>query len=485
MRFRTKVLAANIILLSLSLGLLGYLLLHQSFTLAFKNQQNNALLQNNLIQSNVEYELLSIINEEQAFQKMQSALPDIGTRVHSGLMSQDADFFIYLNDQVLYQSCKELPPKHLLFDKLELGQKQMVVSKQGKQKFMYITSMNTIRGNNLFVVTKTDISSIYQLLQKQCAFFQFALALVLFLCSLVMAVICRMLTRPLEQLEHVSQSLGKGDYSVRSKEQGNDEITELSIQFNQMAASIEDHVAVLNLMIKRKEQFVADFTHEMKTPMTSIIGYADYIRSKETENEKIFLAANYIASEGKRLETMSRKLFDLIYLSQNDITRKKIYVCPLLTEIRESVQPLLSNKQLYLELKVTEDSILGDRDLLKTVFINLIDNAQKASFENGSITICGQVISGSEYEFQVTDHGIGMKPEIIKKVCDEFFMADKSRSRKEGGAGLGLSLVQSIITHHQGTLQIKSEEGIGTTAIIRLPRATADSQTSHPQGEQL
>ena len=95
------------------------------------------------------------------------------------------------------------------------------------------------------------------------------------------------------------------------------------------------------------------------------------------------------------------------------------------------------------------------------------------------------MISGAEYEFQVTDHGIGMKPEIIKKVCDEFFMADKSRSRKEGGAGLGLSLVQSIITHHQGTLQIKSEEGMGTTAIIRLPRATADSQTSHPQGEQL
>lgn len=468
MRFRDKVLASNIILLSIALGILGYVMIRQNFSLALQSLKEQALLQNNLVQSGVEYELLDVINSQATTSQISNAIPEIGARVHSGMMTMDASVYIYFDEKLLYQGGKEAPPDNTLFEELTLGTKHVQLIKNKKKYQMYVTSKNVIYNTNLYVVTKTDVTSAYTLMQKQIRFFKVALFFVLALCSLLMYGISRMLTRPLEQLHLVSNQLSGGDYHARAEIKTQDEIGELAHSFNLMACSIEEHIDTLTAMIKQKEQFVADFTHEMKTPMTSIIGYADMLRSKELTKERQVLAANYIFSEGKRLEIMSRKLFDLIYLSQNEIPLQQLSVILLFQEVKQSVSPMLTAKDISLTTELSPFYISGDKELLKTVFINLIDNARKASEKGSIISITGQVTEENHYRILVKDEGIGMAEEDVKRVCDEFYMVDKSRTRKEGGAGLGLSLVSIILDRHQAEWSLESTPNQGTTVTITL-----------------
>lgn len=468
MRFRDKVLASNIILLSIALGILGYIMIRQNFSLALEGLKEQALLQNNLVQSNVEYELLDVINSDASVARISSAIPEIGTRVHSGMMTMDESIYIYFNGHLLFQGGSDTPPEDTLFDKFTLGTKHVLLEKEKNSYQMYVTSKNVIYNTNLYVVTKTDATSAYTLMHKQLRFFKIALFFVLLLCSLLMLIISRMLTHPLELLHQTASQLSDGQYQARAEIKTQDEIGELAKSFNLMACSIEEHIDTLTAMIKQKEQFVADFTHEMKTPMTSIIGYADMLRSKELTKERQVLAANYIFSEGKRLEIMSRKLFDLIYLSQNEIPLKKLSVTHLLEEVTQSVSPMLTAKGISLSTKLPPFFISGDKELLKTVFINLIDNARKASKEQDIISITGQVTNDGRYQIFVTDNGIGMSKEDVKRVCDEFYMVDKSRTRKEGGAGLGLSLVSIILKRHHAEWSLESTLNQGTTVRITL-----------------
>jgi len=162
------------------------------------------------------------------------------------------------------------------------------------------------------------------------------------------------------------------------------------------------------------------------------------------------------------------KLFDLIYLKDNDLVRSEINTTGMAKEIADSMQPILDRKEIHLETAVESAIIYGDLELLKTVFINLIDNARKASTEQSTIWFRG-FSKENTYIFQVEDHGCGMDEETKQHICDEFYMADKSRSRAEGGAGLGMSLASLIILRHGATMEIESELGRGSIFTITLP----------------
>ena len=221
-------------------------------------------------------------------------------------------------------------------------------------------------------------------------------------------------------------------------------------------------------MVTRQEQFVADFTHELNTPMTSIIGYADTLRSRELTREQQIMAASYIFSEGQRLEAMSMKLFEFIYTKQHRITPKKLNLRKLMEEVRSSITPLLSSKNITLTIKDLNCYIDGDLDLLKSAFINLVDNARKASKEGGEIIFsCHQ--GDDTAILTVKDFGVGIPKEHLDKICDAFYMVDKSRSRKDGGAGLGLSLAALIFDAHNASMKVESQVGEGTEFRISFP----------------
>lgn len=461
MKFRYKVLIINMVLLSVSLGIVGYLMIRNNFRLAQDTQMQNAIVENNLVQSSVEYELLEVLNS--ASYHISEELSDIGTRVAGSMLTIDSCFYVrYGSDYAYSGDGEERFISEILFDNLEEGGKNCMIGSSGGRHYIYVSSCSRVNEKHLYIITKSDISEVYNQMKRQITYFRILIMIVLLAASLIMYTISRYLTRPLETLTRVTEEIAGGCYDTRVEVKTGDEIGQLADSFNRMAEAVSGHVEELQDMIHRRDQFVADFTHEIKTPMTTIIGYADTMRSMELSREEQIMSLNYIFSEGKRLETMSGKLFELIYLKQHEIARQPIHVEDMINEIARIVSPALLKKRITLTTEMEPAVISGNRELLVTAFVNLVDNARKASAENSSIMLSGCVVQQENYALSVIDHGIGMTEEDAARICDEFYMVDKSRSRREGGAGIGMSLVALILERHGAVLNIESVPGEGT-----------------------
>jgi Signal transduction histidine kinase len=187
-------------------------------------------------------------------------------------------------------------------------------------------------------------------------------------------------------------------------------------------------------------------------------------------DEERDMSLEYIYTEGKRLETMSQKLFDLLYLKNSTVFMEEQDAQELGAETILHMKPILDRKNITITSEFEDGEIYGDAELMKTVFINLLDNARKASEEGSEVFFGGKMVDDA-YEFVVKDNGIGISEEDQKKIFDEFFMVDKSRTRKEGGAGLGMSLVAIILEKHGAKIRIESELGKGTAIYTTWPLA--------------
>lgn len=481
MKFRYKVLIINIVLLSVSLGVTGYLMIRKNFEITLNSGINHGIEENNLVQSSVEYYLLQVLNgeeyqnqvkEENGQVYLQKQLQQIGSQMQSGVLAEASSFYIRFGTTYAYSSDdKEEQIRTKLFEKVKVGEKAYILQKESGKNYIYVTSCSLVENENLYVINKCDISGNYEILETQPRYFGAIIVGVLVIASLCLYGTTYYLTKPLEKLTRTSGDIARGNYAGRVEIASQDEVGELAEKFNCMAEAVEEHVYQLEDMIERREQFVADFTHEIKTPMTTIIGYADMMRSMELSRQEEIIALNYIFSEGKRLEIMSRKLFDLIYLKNTEIECGAVSVRKLVQEVEQIVRPLLNQKEITLVLDVEDSTIYANKDLFVTVLINLIDNARKASAQGTEIQMIGRKIVNERrkrYEIAVIDQGIGMNEEELKKICDEFYMADKSRARKEGGAGLGMSLVSLILERHGAEWKIESKQDEGTTVCIRM-----------------
>lgn len=421
-------------------------------------------------------------------------LPQIGSRVSSSVRSRDSFFYIYFDGEKVYTDDKsDARISDTLFKNLTTGNKNYMIKEESQKHYIYVTSQSVIDEKNLWIVSKCDASEAYTLLDEQIKYFRLIIIVILIAESVAMYFISRYMTKPLEKLNHVSEEIAQGDYATRVNVKSHDEIGLLAQKFNIMAQAVSDHVDELNDMVHRREQFVADFTHEIKTPMTSIIGYADTMRSLELPREEQMMALGYIFSEGKRLESMSQKLFELIYLRRHDIEKARVHMADLCAEVVKVVEPAYENRHLTIETEIEDAVLTVNRELLVTALVNMMDNARKASEEGQQVEVTGKFVDNMAcnirkdktdigeaesaddrkcmraYEICIIDHGIGMTKEQAAKICDEFYMADKSRARKEGGAGIGMSLVAIILEHHNAVLSVESEPRCGTTMRILLP----------------
>ncbi len=478
MKFRYKVLFVNLIILSVILGFTGYLFVYRNYKQALDVELRNAASENNMVKASIEYELLSVLNSETY--KISDDVSRIAKRVDSGMLLSGSTLYIKLEDNIVYSGAEdeETIPGEITTDQTT-DSKRYIYQDNGKQYYVYVSSPAYINNANLYIITRKDITNVYSQLNDNLQFLKIISIIVLLVSALIMYLISVLLTRPLEKLNMITTKISGGDYSVRADIDTNDEVGELADNFNTMAGSVEDHVEELKDMVKRRDQFVADFTHEMKTPMTTIIGYADSVRHLELSEEERDMSLEYIYSEGIRLETMSQKLFDLIYLKDNDIFMEELDAAELGEQIEHLMQPIMKGKNITLKTTFEEGTVYGDAELIKTVFINLLDNARKASEERSVVSFTGKVkeTDGNKvYEYLVEDTGIGMSEETRKRVFDEFYMADKSRTRKEGGAGLGMSLVSIILEKHNADIDIESEEGKGTRVYTRWRMESEDEE---------
>ncbi len=357
---------------------------------------------------------------------------------------------------------------HMGLDELSEENRSYKIVRDDGGVYLIFVSPVKAAGSVYYIETTKDITYVYTDRASALSSIQLITLLSVFLTAILTLIISHVLTKSIISLSKTTRRFAKGNLEIRARQKGNDEIAALSRDFNFMADSIEQKIDELKDRAERQEDFTASFAHELKTPLTSIIGYSDMIRTMPLSDEETMEYANYIYLQGKRLESLSFKLLELIASGKKEIEFKEINAESLITDVYNTVLLSLKEKNIRLSVDFSYAVLLGDKDLLSSLLINLIDNARKASADGSVIELKGRRANGV-YRISVKDHGIGIPKAALSHITEAFYMVDKSRARKEGGAGLGLSLCARIVGLHNGDWEIDSREGVGTTITVILP----------------
>lgn len=234
-----------------------------------------------------------------------------------------------------------------------------------------------------------------------------------------------------------------------------------------MAAQRERHVTELTDHARRQEEFLHSFAHETKTPLTAIIGYGELLLSRPEDPALVRESAGYIFREGRRLESLSRKLLDMFVLEKNGVTLRQTELSSFLEETAGALRPALERDGIQPEVRVQPGTAPIEPDLMASVCLNLLDNARKAVSRGGHILLEGAPAEDG-YTISVTDDGRGIALEDLGRITEPFYMADKSRARAQGGAGLGLTVCQRIAALHGAALKFDSSPAHGTRVQVHL-----------------
>ena len=231
---------------------------------------------------------------------------------------------------------------------------------------------------------------------------------------------------------------------------------------------ITEHVKLDNM----RKEFVADVSHELKTPITSIMGYADTLLESEYEKDMQDKFLNVISSEARR---MAKLVTDLLTLSRYDTNRVKKEITEfdlgeLVKKCQEKLQLEINKKNHMVECFVTANvpPVKADMDGIERVVLNILSNSIKYTPENGTIKIYVGFVYNDAY-IKVIDNGIGIPEDDLNRIFERFYRVDKARTREMGGTGLGLSIAKEILDQNNCSIDIKSKVGEGTEVVIRIP----------------
>ena len=339
---------------------------------------------------------------------------------------------------------------------------------QPAQSMMYSLSRVEVSNQNYLIQVMMDLKAIER--QTHLLWYVYMLmVLVMALASgLVLNRVANRLAKPINQLSLGAKQIAKGQYGKQVLIQSHDqELQQLADSFNHMSLMVEKNIQEVTRQANQRDLFVANFTHEMKTPMTSIIGYARMLDIYDLDSEEGHQAAKAIYHEAKRLENLSQQLLNL-YLYQNEnFEMQTLSLRTLEEQLRISLDPLSAKYNVAYQYTFAEGTIIGNMPLLLSLLCNLADNAMKAS-QPGQVILLSSEKRDDMMRFYVKDEGRGIQPEHLPYLTEAFYREDKARSRNQGGAGLGLTLCEDICRIHGTTLTFESEVGQGTLVYFDL-----------------
>ncbi|OPJ61396.1 sensor histidine kinase [Clostridium oryzae] len=360
------------------------------------------------------------------------------------------------NGKVLSNLKYKMNKKYEEMLKIKSGQAVALVEKKGTR---YILISSALGKYHLIYCNRLDrITDLWDRLRSMFIYFSLVVS---FMLAIFLAIMLNSRSKPLKELIVSVNGVKNGNYDNRVKILGKDEFAILGENFNEMAEKIDYTLKKLNSDMQMKQKFIDNLSHELRTPLTSIYGYADYIQKAAISEEDKYEATEFIMKESKRLEYMANRLLDMTIRSQNSIVKGKIDVEELFSRVVKVTAFKAKKKSLKITSKNNLKYIFGEMELIESVIINLVDNAIKASEPGKAIEIAG-ISSEKESIIQITDNGKGIAEEHIDHILEPFYRADKSRSRAEGGTGLGLALCKQIMDMHKGKIEISSEVNKGT-----------------------
>ena len=285
---------------------------------------------------------------------------------------------------------------------------------------------------------------------------------------LLAGLIARSVARPLQRMATAAEAIAQGEYDQQLPLEGPEEVKRVAESFNSMSAQVA-------ATRQAQRDFVANVSHDLKTPVTSIQGWSQALldgTAVSVEDQK--QAANIIFSEAERMGRMVAQLLDLakIESGQLKLNRTLVDLADICTAVQQNLLPRAQAHQIHLTFESEATSpIWADYDRLMQIVSNLVENALSHTPAEGRVHLAVRPYGSKAVELTVQDSGKGMSPEQLSRVFERFYQVEKSRVREEGrsGAGLGLSIVQQLVLLHKGTIQARSEPGKGSLFIVRLP----------------
>ena len=457
MRFRQKMLLVMVWLLTLSYGVGGLLLIRQNFRSSLEQVQNNSVESYEMLLQTVQ--LVNLVDIQQDFSNISKALERM-KNVNSLI-----GISLTRGGKVLYETGEE---KAVLDTDSEF---ESFLFSRGTRHIYQINGVIKTNGKPLELIVLYDISSVYDARDDQVRVYHQVLIVLIIAGGFAAWITSFLMTKPLYKVSRTARALASGHLESRVNSKTQDEIGQLGSDFDHMADRLEDNINELKLSMEQQDRFMGSFAHELKTPMTSIIGYADLLRSQTLNMEETQEAANYIFSEGKRLESLSLKLLDLIMMKKKDIKFVPTDMKSMVENLTGHLQPVYKKNGILLQCRMEPGQCLVEPDLFSSLITNLLDNARKALDNGGNIMILGDTVQGF-YRIRVIDNGRGMPEDAMRHITEAFYRVDKSRSRAQGGVGLGLNLCKEIIELHEGKISFASREGNGTCVTVTVKEIT-------------
>jgi signal transduction histidine kinase len=289
------------------------------------------------------------------------------------------------------------------------------------------------------------------------------------------AVLANSISQPIQKLLHATRRIGQGDYQQRVPVQGARELRELAQQFNNMTGQVAASQ-------QAQRDFVANVSHELKTPLTSIQGFAQAIADFGSQDPQATQQyAHIIQTESARMERLVTQLLAIArWQAQPTLQNQQLDLNSVLDAVIRSQAPLLAAKNQSLDYQPAPHSlwISGDADRLRQVFTNLLANASQYTPTDGKIRLAASQ-STTQIKVQIEDNGNGIAENDLPRIFERFYRADKARV-DTGNAGLGLSIVQDIVQAHHGRIDVHSTLGKGSCFTVWLPLAQPNIHQPQP-----
>lgn len=478
MKLWQKIFLCSLALVILAIDITSVLLLSNSHRLTVMREEQNAVSEHKylsvMLKDNVIYERLKqnkvFLTEEEVIQVTQSAFEPqssartIGLSLYTGqrrLLSYNGR-----SEQLEVSILQSASQSSVLNQVQGLGGYALEIVDDGEASYLIVISQIILESQPYYLMTSSDVTEIYTLYKQQLNYVLVMSMICATVIASVLLIVVWLLLLPLRRINEGTRQIAQGNYSKRLPEKGSTEFSQLSRNMNEMAEAIEHNIKDLESVAEDRNTFIANLAHEMKTPLTSILGFGDLLRIKRTVDDKERREyAGIIVEETKRLKTLSGKLMELITVGSTQLDWQTIPLTSIMEEVGQALQISLSKSGITLNIKVCKIEVSVDKELFKSLIYNLIDNAIKASKSGQEIEVFAEETNGI-LTIAVKDHGIGIPKEEINKIMQPFYMIDKSRTRKAGGAGLGLALCSEIARLHGARLQIESEPRKGTCVSI-------------------
>lgn len=347
-----------------------------------------------------------------------------------------------------------------------------------KGNYVYGVPVRSVSGTEGFLFLFTEIRPLYSYLGETMATYAFSVGIMLLVAFVVIYTATMQLISPLQEMSKAAESFGKGDFSARINVEGNDEIAKLARSFNRMAESLDEFET-------NRRSFIANVSHDLRTPMTTIGGYIDGILDGTIPKNEQKHYLEIVSDEVKRLSRLTSSLLSVMRLEENNQSVELVSVnaWDLILNIMFNLEQRIEEKKIYIpDLEPVECNVKADKDMLHQVIYNLLDNAVKYTPVGGEINVEVREQDGRT-SITVRNSGQGISEEEQPYVFERFYKTDKSRGIDKGGTGLGLYIVKMLTDSMGGNVTVESDGESYTQFTVILESAPAPKDRSSKGGK--